>query len=147
MLFSEYTVPVSRYRYGNFFVFQYITGTLILIFAKLGNWYRYHLPQPIVFALRHNNEIPEASVANRESNCIFAHSKLAQEKRERLLPYGAFILTEKKTQQELQSGHFEKKSVLRIRDVYPGSELLHLGSLIQGQKDSGSRIRIRIKEF
>jgi hypothetical protein len=35
--------------------------------------------------------------------------------------------------------------VLRIRDVYPGSEFLPYR--IQGQKDSGSRIRIRIKEF
>ncbi len=34
-----------------------------------------------------------------------------------------------------------------IRDVYPGSELFHPGSRIQGQKDSGSRIRIRMKEF
>ncbi len=29
----------------------------------------------------------------------------------------------------------------------PGSECFHPGSRIQGQKDSGSRIRIRIKEF
>jgi hypothetical protein len=37
--------------------------------------------------------------------------------------------------------------VLRIRDVYPGSEFFHAGPRIQGQKDSGPRIRIRIKEF
>jgi hypothetical protein len=37
-------------------------------------------------------------------------------------------------------------AVLRIRDVYPGSEFFP--SRIQGQhKNSGSRIRIRIKEF
>jgi hypothetical protein len=38
--------------------------------------------------------------------------------------------------------------VLRIRDVFtpdPGSEFFP--SRIPGQKDSGSRIRIRIKEF
>jgi hypothetical protein len=29
----------------------------------------------------------------------------------------------------------------------PGPEFFHPGSRIQGQKDSGSRIRIRIKEF
>ncbi len=40
-------------------------------------------------------------------------------------------------------------SVLQIRDVYPGSRIrfFHLGSRIQGQKDSGSRILIRIKEL
>jgi hypothetical protein len=38
-------------------------------------------------------------------------------------------------------------AVLRIRDVYPGSEFFYPGSRIQGQKDSGSRIRIRTKEF
>jgi hypothetical protein len=41
--------------------------------------------------------------------------------------------------------------VLRIRDVYPGSEFFLPGSWIQGQKDpvpgSWIRIRIRIKEF
>ncbi len=36
-------------------------------------------------------------------------------------------------------------SVLRIRD--PRSEFFHPGSRIHGQKDSGSRIRIRIKEL
>ena len=36
-------------------------------------------------------------------------------------------------------------SVLRIR--YPGSEFFHPGSRIHGQKDSGSRIRIRIKKL
>jgi hypothetical protein len=36
-------------------------------------------------------------------------------------------------------------SVLRIRTVYPGSEFFP--SRIQGQKDSGSRFRIRNKEF
>jgi hypothetical protein len=35
--------------------------------------------------------------------------------------------------------------VLRIRDVYPGSEFFHPGSQIQGEKDSS--IRIRIKEY
>ncbi len=35
--------------------------------------------------------------------------------------------------------------VFGIRDVYPGSEFF--SSWIQGQKDSGSRIRIRSKEF
>jgi hypothetical protein len=35
--------------------------------------------------------------------------------------------------------------VLRVRDVFPGSEFFHPRSRIQGQKDSGSRIRI--KEF
>jgi hypothetical protein len=39
------------------------------------------------------------------------------------------------------------KAVLRIRDVSPESEFFHTGSWIQGQQDSGSRIRIRIKEF
>jgi hypothetical protein len=41
------------------------------------------------------------------------------------------------------------QSVLRIRDVYPGSDFFHFhpGSRIQRQKDSGSRIQIRIKEF
>jgi hypothetical protein len=38
-------------------------------------------------------------------------------------------------------------SVLRIQNVYPGSEFFRPGSRIQGQKDSGSWIRIRIKEF
>jgi hypothetical protein len=38
-------------------------------------------------------------------------------------------------------------SLLLIRDAYPGSDFFHPGSQIQGQKDSGSRIRIRIKEF
>jgi hypothetical protein len=37
--------------------------------------------------------------------------------------------------------------MFRIRDAYPGSEFFHPGSRIQGQKDSGSRIRIHIKEF
>ncbi len=36
-------------------------------------------------------------------------------------------------------------TVLRIRDVYPGSETFHPGSRIQGQKYSGSRIRIKGK--
>jgi hypothetical protein len=36
-------------------------------------------------------------------------------------------------------------AVLRIRDVYPGSEFFP--SLIQGQKDSRIRIRISIKGF
>jgi hypothetical protein len=38
-------------------------------------------------------------------------------------------------------------AVLRIRDVSPESEFFQPGSRIQGQKDFGSRIRIRIKEF
>jgi hypothetical protein len=33
-------------------------------------------------------------------------------------------------------------TVLRIRDVYPGTEFFRHGSWIQGQKDSGFRIRI-----
>ncbi len=37
--------------------------------------------------------------------------------------------------------------MLRIRDVYPGSQVQILSSRIQGQKDSGSRIRIRIKNL
>ncbi len=36
-------------------------------------------------------------------------------------------------------------TVLRIRDVYPGSETFHPGPRIQGQKNSGSRIRIKGK--
>ncbi len=36
-------------------------------------------------------------------------------------------------------------AVLQIRDVNPGSEFFHPESRIQGQKDSGSQIRIRIK--
>ncbi len=36
--------------------------------------------------------------------------------------------------------------VLRIRDVYPGSDFFHPGSRIQGWQDSEFRIRIRIKE-
>jgi hypothetical protein len=36
--------------------------------------------------------------------------------------------------------------VLRIRDIYPGSEFF-FPFRIQGQNDSGSRIRIYIKEF
>jgi hypothetical protein len=42
------------------------------------------------------------------------------------------------------------KPVMGIRDVYPGdpgSEFFHPGSRIQVHKDSGSRIRISIKEF
>jgi hypothetical protein len=39
------------------------------------------------------------------------------------------------------------KAVLRSRDVYPGSKFFHPGSRIQGKKDSGSQIRIRIKEY
>jgi hypothetical protein len=39
-------------------------------------------------------------------------------------------------------------AVLRIRDGYPGSpDPNFFPSRIQGQKDSGSRIQIRIKEF
>jgi hypothetical protein len=38
-------------------------------------------------------------------------------------------------------------SVLRIRDVYPASRIQIFPSRIQGQTYSGSRIRIRIKEF
>jgi hypothetical protein len=34
-----------------------------------------------------------------------------------------------------------------IRDIYPRSEFLHLESRIQGQKGTGSLIRIRNKEF
>jgi hypothetical protein len=36
-------------------------------------------------------------------------------------------------------------AVLRIQEVYPGSEFF--SSLIQSQKDSGFRIWLRIKEF
>jgi hypothetical protein len=43
--------------------------------------------------------------------------------------------------------HFRGQPVLRIRDVYPGSEFFHPRSRIQGPKDSGSRTRIRIKVF
>jgi hypothetical protein len=44
------------------------------------------------------------------------------------------------------------QTVLRIRDVYPGSESFYPGSeiflfRIQGQKDAGSRIRNHIKKF
>jgi hypothetical protein len=38
-------------------------------------------------------------------------------------------------------------AVLRIRDVIPGSRIRIFPSRIPGQKDSGSWIRIRIKEF
>ncbi len=34
-------------------------------------------------------------------------------------------------------------AVLRIQDVYPGSEFFHPGSRIRSQKDSGSQIRIQ----
>ena len=37
--------------------------------------------------------------------------------------------------------------VLQIRDVYPGSRIRIFPSRIQGQKDSGSRIQIRIKRI
>jgi hypothetical protein len=37
--------------------------------------------------------------------------------------------------------------VLRIRDFYPGSEFFPSRIPDPGQKDSGSRIRIRIQEF
>jgi hypothetical protein len=43
------------------------------------------------------------------------------------------------------SGMFIPDSTFSIAD--PGSEFFHRGSRIQGQKDSGSRIRIHIKEF
>jgi hypothetical protein len=36
-----------------------------------------------------------------------------------------------------------KKAVLRIRDVYPGSRIRIFPARIQGQKGSGSRIRIK----
>ncbi len=36
---------------------------------------------------------------------------------------------------------------MRIRDVYPVSRSEYFPSRIQGHKDSGSRIQIRIKEF
>ncbi len=35
--------------------------------------------------------------------------------------------------------------VLRIRDVYPGSDFFHTGSRIHGRQDPGSQIRIRKK--
>jgi hypothetical protein len=38
-------------------------------------------------------------------------------------------------------------SVLRIRDVYSASRIQIFPSWIQGQKDSGSWVRIRLKEF
>jgi hypothetical protein len=38
-------------------------------------------------------------------------------------------------------------TMLRIRDVHPGSEFFHPGSRIQGQKDSGSPFQIHFKEF
>jgi hypothetical protein len=37
--------------------------------------------------------------------------------------------------------------VLRFRDVYLGSDFFHPGSRIQGQKDLGSRIRIKELKF
>jgi hypothetical protein len=42
---------------------------------------------------------------------------------------------------------FKILTVFRIWDVYTGSRILIFPSRIQGQKDSESRIRIRIKEF
>ncbi len=48
------------------------------------------------------------------------------------------------SQNQVRGRHFEElqSAVLRIRDVYPVSRIQ-----IQGQKDSGSRVLIRIKEF
>ncbi len=40
-----------------------------------------------------------------------------------------------------------QEAVRRIRDVYPGSQIRILLSRIQEQNDSGSRIRICIKEL
>jgi hypothetical protein len=45
------------------------------------------------------------------------------------------------------SRHIHLKSVLRIRDVYPGSRIRIFDPGVQGQKDYGSKIRIRIKEL
>jgi hypothetical protein len=42
---------------------------------------------------------------------------------------------------------YQLAPVLQIRDVYPGSRIRIFPSRNQGNKDSGSRIRIRIKEF
>jgi hypothetical protein len=53
-------------------------------------------------------------------------------------------IKKKKLRKTMKAG---VETVLWIHDVYPGSEFFHPRSRIQGKKDSGSRIRIRIKEF